>query len=194
MRIILASKSPRRSEILTNIGARYEVMPSDADESIAEGTSPVDAVCEISRRKARQISKKLSSEDVFVISADTVVVYGGRIIGKPSDEEAARRTLGLLSGTVHEVYTGFTLCRGEKSYTSHVSTKVYFRELSDEDIRAYVASGEPMDKAGAYGIQEKGSVFVEKIDGDYFNVMGLPVCALCEAAKREFGIALENFD
>ena len=191
MKIILASKSPRRVEILRNIGAEFEIIPANADESVASGTSVEDAVMEISKRKALCVLE--NHKDAFIISADTVVTTDGQIIGKPKDKDHAYNILKSLSGTSHSVLTGFTLCTNNKVYRSYVSTEVDFKELTDDEIYDYIASGEPMDKAGAYGIQEKGSVFVTGIRGDYFNVMGLPICKITEVAKKEFGINLANF-
>ncbi|MBQ8758527.1 MAG: septum formation protein Maf, partial [Clostridia bacterium] len=161
------------------------------DESVKEGTSASDAVMEISKRKALCILE--SHTDAFIIAADTVVTIDGEIIGKPADTDHAYRILKNLSGRSHAVLTGFTLCTKDKVYCGYVSTDVDFRTLSDDEIFAYIASGEPMDKAGAYGIQEKGSVFVTGIKGDYFNVMGLPVCEITEVAKKQFGINLAKF-
>ncbi len=196
MRIILASKSPRRVDILRQIGAEFEIMPADVDESVADTTTPENAVCEISKRKAIFIKEKLESNkenDFFIISADTVVTLDGQIIGKPKSEEHAYQILKSLSGKTHRVLTGFTLCTKEKVYTSYESTEVHFRKLSDDEIYRYIKSGEPADKAGAYGIQEKGSVFVEGIVGDYFNVMGLPICRINTVAKENFNIELVKF-
>lgn len=197
MKLILASKSPRRVEILAGIGAQFEVIPANTDESVSDDMSPEQAVCEISSRKAHYVLKQLLSdskdEEVFIISADTVVVSDGKIIGKPKDDTHAYEILSSLSGRSHYVITGFTLCTKEKMYTDYNSTLVEFRELSDDEIRRYIKSGEPSDKAGAYGIQEKGAVFVKSIHGDYFNVVGLPICAVSQVAKKEFNITLENF-
>ena len=191
MKIILASKSPRRVEILKTIGTEFEIIPANTDESVEEGTKPSDAVMEISKRKALCILEKHT--DAFVISADTVVVSDGEIIGKPKDKDHAFKILKGLSGRSHSVLTGFTLCTKDKLYCSYVSTDVDFKELTDKEILDYIESGEPMDKAGAYGIQEKGSVFVAGIRGDYFNVMGFPICEVNKAAENEFGIHLANF-
>ena len=191
MKTILASKSPRRVEILKNIGAEFEIIPANADESIEDGVKPSDAVMEISKRKALCILEK--HRDDFIISADTVVTIDGEIIGKPRDDDHAYSILRKLSGRSHQVLTGFTLSTKEKTYCGYVSTEVSFRELTDEEIYRYIKSGEPKDKAGAYGIQEKGSVFVTGIKGDYFNVMGLPICEINSISKEEFGISLTNF-
>lgn len=192
MRIILASKSPRRTEILKTIGAEFDILPADTDETLPCNLSADAAVTEISKRKADCISKAHPHD--FVIAADTVVCANGQIIGKPKNASHAYEILKMLSGSSHFVLTGFTLCLDGKSYSDCVSTRVFFRELSDEEIISYINSGEPMDKAGAYGIQEKASVFVTGIEGDYFNVMGLPICEINRVAKMHFGVSLANFN
>lgn len=197
MKLILASKSPRRVEILKSIGAQFEVIPANTDEYVPADMSPEQAVCEISSRKAhyvlKQLSKNNKDKEAFIIAADTVVVSDGKIIGKPRDDAHAYEILSSLSGKSHYVITGFTLCTKDKLYTDYSSTCVEFRELSDDEIRRYIKSGEPSDKAGAYGIQEKGAVFVKSIHGDYFNVVGLPICEVSQVSKKEFNIILENF-
>ena len=196
MKVILASKSPRRVEILRQVGAEFEIMPADIDETVPAKMSPMAAVREIAKRKAVFIKQKLENSgenDFFIISADTVVVSGRKIIGKPENENHAYEILKMLSGKTHRVLTGFTLCTKDKIYSSCESTKVKFRELSDDEIYRYIKSGEPADKAGAYGIQEKGSLFVSGIKGDYFNVMGLPICKINTVAKRNFNIQLAKF-
>lgn len=191
MKIILASKSPRRVEILKNIGAEFEIIPANTDESVEDGVTPSEAVMEIAKRKALCILEKYN--DAFIISADTVVVSDGEIIGKPKDKDHAFRILKGLSGKSHSVLTGFTLCTKDKIYCSYVSTYVDFKELTDKEILDYISSGQPMDKAGAYGIQEKAAVFVTGIRGDYFNVVGFPICEVNKVAIQEFGIHLANF-
>ena len=188
MKIILASKSPRRRDILNIMGVDFEIDVADVDESVSDGLSPVEAVCEISKRKACAVLRRHSDEDCIVISADTVVVIDGKIIGKPKDEEDAVNIIKSLSARTHEVYTGFTVCSNEKSKTDFEVTKVHFKALCDDDIRRYVATGEPMDKAGAYGIQQKGNLFVEYIHGDYYNVVGFPISKICVTIKELFGI------
>lgn len=191
MKIILASKSPRRQEILKNLGVEFICEPVDADESIEEGKMPCDAVSIISQRKAILCLENHKGEsDVFVISADTVVVIDGKIIGKPKDKEDAFNTLRTLSGRSHDVFTGFTLATQDKIYTKYVKTEVFFRELSDDEINTYISCGEPFDKAGSYGVQGKGATFVKSLCGDFFNVVGLPVCELCVCARTVFGIDL----
>ncbi len=189
MKIILASKSPRRKEILETMGVQFEIDVADVDESVDACLSPVEAVCEISKRKAQKIAER-HGDDGIVISADTVVVIDGKIIGKPKDKEDAFCILKNLSGRTHEVYTGFTVCGNGKTKTDFEVTKVHFKELCDDDIRRYVATGEPMDKAGAYGIQQKGNLFVDYIHGDYYNVVGFPISKICVTIRELFGINL----
>jgi septum formation protein len=189
MKIILASKSPRRKEILETMGVSFEIDVADVDESVDACLSPVEAVCEISKRKAEKVAER-HGEDEIVISADTVVVIDGKIIGKPKDKEDAFCILKNLSGRTHEVYTGFTVCGNGKTKTDFEVTKVHFKELCDDDIRRYIATGEPMDKAGAYGIQQKGNLFVDYIHGDYYNVVGFPISKICVTILELFGINL----
>lgn len=188
MKIILASKSPRRKEILEKMGVDFVIEVADADESVGSELSPVEAVCEISKRKADAVFQRHECEDCIIISADTVVVIDGKIIGKPKDENDAFNIIKSLSGKTHEVYTGFTVCGNGKSKTDFEVTKVRFKDLVDDDIRRYVATGEPMDKAGAYGIQQKGNLFVEYIHGDYYNVVGFPISKICVTILELFGI------
>lgn len=190
MILVLASASPRRAEILNTVGAVFVTAPTDADERVPETLSPAEAVCEISRRKAAAALAARPGDDVLIVAADTVVAADGEILGKPRDAADAARMLRRLSGSTHEVYTGYTLASHSNRYTDFQKTEVDFRPLSEDEIDRYIRSGEPMDKAGAYGIQEKGALFVRGIRGDYFNVMGLPVCAVCADAKRIFGVSL----
>ena len=177
MKLILASGSPRRSEILKNAGYEFVVKPTSADESLPGGILPEDAVKLLSERKAD--AAKIECSDV-VLSADTVVALGDRILGKPSDKAEAFSMLRSLSGKTHSVYTGVTIKSAEKKRVFAVKTDVLFYPLTDDEINAYIATGEPFDKAGAYGIQGRAAVFVEKIDGDYYSVVGLPLsrCSL----------------
>ena len=190
--LILASKSPRRKEILSNVGLDFEIIVSDTDESVPEGTLPFDAVKEISSRKAIAVKNTLGekAKGKIILSADTVVVLDGKIIGKPKDEQNAIEILTSLSGRSHVVYTGFTIIKDDFIYSDYESTDVYFRSLSEKEIKSYVASGEPMDKAGAYGIQQLGALLVEKIHGDYFNVMGLPINKISVTFFQKLGINL----
>ncbi len=175
MRAVLASASPRRRELLSMLGLEFDVCPSAAEEKTQPGLSLEETVMYLAREKGRGLQGNP------VISADTIVVIDGKILGKPKSEEEAFTMLRTLSGRTHEVFTGICVnddCRVERSL-------VTFAELTDEEIRAYIATGEPMDKAGAYGAQGKGAVFVEKIEGDFFNVMGLPVHRLYEMLKEQ---------
>lgn len=181
-RVILASASPRRKELLGMIYPSFEIIPSGADENVAE-TEPSRVVEELSALKAGDVFEtRAGEEDILVIGADTIVAYEGQILGKPADKQQAFDMLKMLQGKTHRVYTGVTLCTGKagacRRKTFHVCTEVTFYPLSDARIRAYVESGEPMDKAGAYGIQGQGALLVEKICGDYNNVVGLPVARL----------------
>ncbi len=183
MDIILASKSPRRRELLIKMGITdFKVLPAKGEDNPAPGLSPVEAVKHIALGKARQVSGKYSGS--LVIAADTLVYVGSEPLGKPADREEAKRMLRLLSGRTHDVYTGVCVKLGEKMLCEAERTRVTFRELTDDEIATYVATGEPMDKAGAYGVQGRGAVMVERIDGDFFNVMGLPLCRLYKMLKE----------
>ena len=201
MRIILASQSPRRRELLERMGiSEFEVIPAKAEESalLTRTLTPDQLVEELSRRKCAEVAA--AHPEALVIAADTMVAINNRVLGKPRTEEDAARMLAALSGRLHVVYTGVTVSQGGKTLTQHEMTSVRFRTLTQADIIRYIATGEPMDKAGAYGIQGYGSVLVEGISGDYYNVMGLPVCrlarllsgfgvdALALAAQKEHGL------
>ncbi len=191
MKIVLASASPRRKELLAGLGLEFEIKTGDADETIPAGMHPEEAVCLLAERKARAAAEAHSiSPDTLVISADTVVFYEGEILGKPRDAADASRMLHALSGSVHQVCTGIALSKDGRTVSRPVTTDIVFRELSDEEIDAYVKTGEPLDKAGAYGIQARASMFVTAIRGDYFATVGLPICPLVTLAKEEFGIDL----
>ena len=185
MKLILASASPRRKELLKNAGYEYEVCPADIDETMPEGVEP-ETACEIlSRKKAQAVLEE--NPDAVVLGSDTIVVLGNTILGKPEDKEAARAMLRSLSGRVHQVYTGLCVCSKDRTLSLVSRADVRFYPLSDELIDAYIATNEPMDKAGAYGIQGVGSMLVKSIEGDYFTIVGLPVA---KAARMlgEFGI------
>ncbi len=175
MNLILASQSPRRRELLGLTGLEFIVRAADIDETMDPGRAPFDEVGRVSRLKALAVARE--PEDV-VVAADTIVVCEGQVLGKPRDEEDAFRILSLLSGRNHEVMTGMSVVCSDAVVTHTEVTKIHFRELHPEEIRAYIASGEPMDKAGAYGIQGGAALFVDQMVGDYYNVMGLPVCRL----------------
>lgn len=184
MSIILASQSPRRRELLAQMGVpQFEVVPALGEEIASPGLSPAQLVEVLSRQKAEEVAVQAGPDDV-VIAADTVVAVDGAVLGKPRDPADAARMLSLLSGRAHTVYTGVTVRRGTFSRTAHEATQVRFRPLTQSEISAYIATGEPMDKAGAYGIQGRGALFVEGIEGDYYNVMGLPVCRLGRILAR----------
>lgn len=190
MKLILASKSPRRAELLHNIGLEFEVRCTETDETVPKQmTEPCEIVKYLSRLKALAMKDKIS-DDELVIAADTLVFHGSERLGKPKDRADAVRILKSLSGDEHTVATGFTLMTSSKTYTEAVASKVYFKMLSESEIERYVETGEPMDKAGAYGIQGLAGKFVERIDGDVFSVIGLPICALCSALQREFGVEI----
>jgi septum formation protein len=186
-RIILASASPRRKELLEKIGLKFEVEPSNYAEDMRSGLSPGELAKSISLEKARVVASK--HKNAIVIAADTFIVFRGKIMGKPNTEAEARKMLIRLRGKAHSVITGFTIMDTEenKVLTESVETVVHIKNLTSEEIDAYVKSKEPLDKAGAYAIQGLGSVIVERIEGDYFNVMGLPLSALAEGLKK-FGI------
>lgn len=178
--IVLASASPRRRDLLAAFDFDFEVFRSDADESGVSELAPAEAVKELALRKAQWVKERRQNDGSVILAADTLVAHEGRLLGKPSDEQDAFRMLSTLSGTSHEVYTGIAILYGDALVSDCECTKVFFRPLSDEEIRAYIATGEPMDKAGAYGIQEKGGIFVRRVEGDYLNVLGLPVCKVYE--------------
>lgn len=184
--IILASASPRRRELLDMVGIPFSVCPSQGEEQI-RGSSPKEVVEELSEQKAREVFLKTSGE-VLVIGADTVVAAEGNILGKPKNRKEAIQMLKKLQGASHEVYTGVTMLsrdeNGEQLKTFHVMTAVEFYPMSEEEIESYVDTGEPMDKAGAYGIQGKAGIFVKEIRGDYNNVVGLPVARLYQELKQ----------
>ncbi len=179
MKIILASGSPRRKEILEGLSARFTVLSADTDESCSL-SDPSEYAMELARRKGQAVWAMLPEEqsDAVIISADTVVATGSEILGKPIDEDDAYRMLSALSGTEHSVITGIGITVGGETRVDYCETKVRVSEIPEEEIRKYVASGDPMDKAGAYGIQGEFSKWVEGISGCYFNVVGLPTHTL----------------
>ena len=180
--MILASQSPRRQELMKLTGLPFTVRAADVDETMDAALPVSQEVARVSRKKALAIAKTAAADDI-VVAADTVVVIDGMELGKPHDAQDAARMLRLLSGRTHEVVTVMTVCRGEDVKTQTVVTKVTFRALSETEIEAYIRTGEPMDKAGSYGIQGYGAVFVEGLEGDYFSVMGLPLCPLCRMLR-----------
>ena len=177
--VVLASGSPRGRELLGQMGSEdFEVLPAQGEETAPEGLAPDALVARLALQKAREVAAL--RPEATVIGADTVVALDGRVLGKPSDEEEAREMLSALSGRRHQVYTGMAVLSGGQAFTHVECTQVEFRPLTAEEIAAYVATGESMDKAGAYGIQGRACVFIRGIQGDYYNVVGLPVCALHE--------------
>ena len=213
MELILGSQSPRRRELLERMGLAFRVLTAEIDETKFETDDPETSVRRICEAKAAAVASRIQNEgsgiketsvtlrvqgsgDALILASDTIVVLDGKIMGKPHDEAEARAMLASLSGREHEVYTAFCLlpvkmqnaeCNVQNAYCHCEKTSVKFRALTEEEIAAYVATGEPMDKAGAYGIQNLGAMLVEGIRGDYFTVMGLPVCRLAQALKQ-FGM------
>ena len=188
MQMILASASPRRRELLSALGLEFEVRPALGEEHPEPGLSGGETAMRLSRAKCLEIAAGAEEDDV-VIAADTVVCLDDEILGKPANEQDAERMLKALSGRDHRVFTGVTVARGGRVLSDHEETAVHFRPLTEREIVAYIKTGEPMDKAGAYGIQGRAALFVRGIEGDYFNVMGLPLCKLGEMLK-EIGISL----
>ena len=180
MQLILASQSPRRKELMGLFHIPFTVRVADIDETMDPDKSPYDEVARVSRLKAEATPREY---DDVVVAADTIVVCGNEILGKPADEQDAFRMLKLLSGKDHQVMTGLTVLRGETVVVCTEVADIHFRELSDREIEAYIRTGEPMDKAGSYGIQGGAALFAEKMVGDYYNVMGLPVCRLGQILK-----------
>ncbi|MEE1025036.1 MAG: Maf family protein [Acutalibacteraceae bacterium] len=183
MKYILASASPRRREILSSLDFDFEVITSDVDES-SDITEPSALVCELSRRKALAVRDAMHDNNRIIIACDTVVALNDQILGKPVDEADARNMLRDLSGDMHSVYSGLCLIKGNKIKCDFCCTDVYFDRLDKDDIDRYIASDEWTDKAGAYGIQGKAGMFVKKIDGCYFNVVGLPINLLKNMLKE----------
>ena len=191
---VLASASPRRKELLEKMGLQFSIVVSEADESTVSRDIPVNLyVQELALLKASATAKTLlRNKKALIIAADTIVTLDGEILGKPDGEDGAKKMLSSLSGRTHEVYTGYCVMRisDGKTVCNSVKTEVKFKTLTEQKIRSYIESGEPMDKAGAYGIQGLGSMLIEKINGDYFNVVGLPVSALADTLEKEFDIEI----
>ena len=185
MSIVLASGSPRRKELLETLGLDFAVVPAKGEEIAPCGAGPAETVEALSRAKAEEVAKDFPN--ALIIAADTVVWADGRILGKPKDETDAKAMLHLLSDNTHEVYTGVTAMYGGRTVVGSECTKVFFRKLSEDEIDRYVQTGEPMDKAGAYGIQGRAALMVRRLEGDYFNVMGLPLCRLGQMLE-EIGV------
>ena len=187
--IVLASGSPRRRELLERIGVTdFVVRVPAVEENFPEGLSPQEVVSYISREKAEAAAGLCGPEDI-VITADTMVFLDEQRLGKPRDEAHALEMLTALQGRKHTVCTGVSVCQGARRLTETESTDVFFRPAAEEELRRYIATGEPMDKAGAYGVQGRGALLVERLEGDFFNVMGLPVLRLARMLER-FGVSL----
>ncbi len=187
MRLILASSSPRRCEVLRNAGFEFEVVPSEADEAYHSAEAPAANAERIARLKAETVARRFGpADDVVVLAADTIVIVGSEVLGKPRSPEDARAMLEKLSGRAHEVISGVAVASpgGKRMLVAHETTRVYFRRLDAEEIAAYVATGEPLDKAGAYAVQGRAARFVTRIEGCYFNVMGLPVALVDSLLRR----------
>ena len=193
MRVILASKSPRRKEILENLGVKFEIITADADES-SNISDPKSLVTELAARKGRAVSERLGNEadKCLIIACDTLVYANGEFLGKPRDRADAERMLLMLSGSDHFVISGIYVRLNGTEATDAAFTKVIFDQLSQADVENYLDSGEPYDKAGAYAIQGKASAYISGIEGDYFNVVGLPVNLLCNTLKQKFDVDLTN--
>lgn len=196
--IVLASASPRRREILSMLGVTFRTVVSDAEENVSELLLPDEFVMQTAARKGEAVLEKLRtdgtlSQNTLVIACDTIVVYGGMKLGKPPDEAHAILTLGMLSDSWHSVYSGLAVSYRGKTVCRAAQTDVKFRALSEAEIMAYAESGEPMGKAGSYAVQLKGASFVERIEGDYYNIVGLPVAALLALLREDFGIGTLDF-
>lgn len=184
-KLVLASASARRREMLSHLGLDFTVFCPDADEVSALPDDPGEAVEEIARRKANAASVRFEKGDI-VIASDTVVCHDGHVLTKPRDAADAEKMLSALSGACHKVYSGLCVTDGEKCVCTHSETLVRMREISGDELDAYIESGEPFDKAGGYGIQDLGGMFVERIEGDYYNVVGMPLEKLCLILRKEF--------
>jgi len=190
-KVILASASPRRQDLLNLIGIKHEVRPANIDETMRPREAPARHAERLAREKASVIAVR--DPDLITIGADTVVVINRKVLGKPTDTADAARMLGMLSGREHMVITAVAVARGRKLRSAIEEVRVKFRRLRDDEIEAYIATGEPMDKAGAYGIQGFGATIVERVEGDYFAVMGLPLVRLV-GLMRDVGVRYQFGD
>jgi septum formation protein len=188
MRIILASASPRRSDLLTQMGLKFEVIPSDQEEKVVDDLPPHRLVVELALKKVESVAKRVQGQ-ALIIGADTIVVKGDKVLGKPKDEDEAFRMLMELQGQVHEVITGLAVMEvpARKCVTAYEKTVVEMASLTRQEVEGYIRTGEPMDKAGAYGIQGLGGMLIKRIEGCYYNVVGLPIHRLWMILK-EFGV------
>ena len=191
-KIILASKSPRRLELLRMLGLNVETASPDIDESAVEADSPSHLAEKLAKTKAEKVYRDLHPEGCPVVAADTLVEIGGRILGKPRSVAEAGEMLRMLSGKLHYVHTGLAVIYSG-TFASAVETATgHFRELSDDEIESYIMSGEPMDKAGAYGIQGRAGAFVDRIEGDFFSIVGLPLCRFVTLLRNTMGLTLSD--
>ena len=191
MKVVLASKSPRRKEILENLGMKFDIVVADADEScdISDPRERVSALAAVKGRAVKElICARGESTDTLIIACDTLVYAEGEFLGKPKDKDDARRMMGLLSGKAHSVVSGLYLSLGDKEFMGAEETKVIFDEMTEQEIESYISSDEPYDKAGGYAVQGLASLYVKGLEGDYFNVVGLPVNLLYNTLKKEFCI------
>ena len=188
-KIILASQSPRRKQLLEQIGLKFEIDPSNYEEDMTLKMEPAKLAEFLSLGKAKDVAER--HKDAVIISADTIVAVDEEVFGKPKTPERSKYMLEKLSGRAHSVITGFTIIDTEtnKQISKSVETKVYFKNLSEQEIDLYIATGEPLDKGGGYAIQRLAALFVEKIEGDYFNIVGLPIIPLAQELKN-FGIKI----
>ncbi len=191
--VILASKSPRRKEILENLGLKFDIVTADADES-SDIRKPGELVMTLAERKGLAVREKIgvASDNSIIIACDTLVYCGGEFLGKPKDREDAERMIRMLSGGSHEVISGIFVSYNGENTTAYASTKVIFDEMTDGEIEAYLNTDEPYDKAGAYAIQGLASEHIKGIEGDYFNVVGLPVNLLCRTLKETFKLDIDQ--
>lgn len=191
-KIILASASPRRKELLEQVGAEFEIIPAVGEEIITD-SRPQQAVLGLSAQKAAEVAAKVQG-DAIVLGADTVVAFGDKILGKPKDEMDAEQMLSMLSGNTHSVYTGVSIVVKQsgqsRAYSFYEETEVTMYPLSKQQILSYIRTGEPMDKAGSYGIQGRGALFIEKIQGDYNNVVGLPIARVFRTIEEACGLSV----
>lgn len=190
--IILASKSPRRLELLRMLGLNVETASPDIDESAVEADSPSHLAEKLAKTKAEKVYRDLHPEGCPVVAADTLVEIGGRILGKPRSVAEAGEMLRMLSGKLHYVHTGLAVIYSGTFASAVETATVHFRELSDDEIESYIMSGEPMDKAGAYGIQGRAGAFVDRIEGDFFSIVGLPLCRLVTLLRNTMGLTLSD--
>lgn len=191
-KIILASKSPRRLELLRMLGMNVETASPDIDESAVEADSPSHLAEKLAKIKAEKVYRDLHPEGCPVVAADTLVEIGGKILGKPRSVAEAGEMLRMLSGKLHYVHTGLAVIYSGTFASAVETATVHFRELSDDEIESYIMSGEPMDKAGAYGIQGRAGAFVDRIEGDFFSIVGLPLCRFVTLLRNTMGLTLSD--